>query len=379
MPFRPTRASPVASPRKPIGEKVASLSTLDTTISTANTSASSALAGLTTKDVELIDEIIERSPSTATTFLTVFKAYNEVLHERGMDAANDVIYYKLLLKLGVVKGHDWGTKWESIKTQLGYGEASTPRTTRTTPGRGGILRQPNEPVPLRARQPLCAPHISSSRHAPSSYGIDTLTVHSHQDDVTESDVTDDQTETGAETEDTNDFESSPTTLIQRDRVPDGEDLKANALGLSSDSYPPLPTIDQFLPVRTKQAYGGYHVTSELSTETTETPSDFYDTSHAPVARYRPAERTATSERQERPVPLATQAKPKSLKPHKDTSFNDEDTWKKIRMIRDEKVADDFREDKLLVRCWHVWRGGLDWIRVRFPSSRSSLYVDKSYL
>ena len=142
--FLPARASPRPSPRLAQRPRVPNLSSMDLTTTSATSSISAALSGLSPRDVELIDEIIERSPPSATTFLMVFKAYNEVLQERGMDAANDVVYYKILLKLGVVKGKDWGTKWRTVKAQQGYGnedeEDLTPSESpsmRVTRIRGG--------------------------------------------------------------------------------------------------------------------------------------------------------------------------------------------------------------------------------------------------
>ena len=93
-------------------------SILDDSVST---SVHAVLASLKPEDVKVIDAIIGRA-SSATTFLTVFKAYNEVLAELNLDAEEDVVYYKFLLKLGVVRGRTWGEKWSSAKTQHGYQE-----------------------------------------------------------------------------------------------------------------------------------------------------------------------------------------------------------------------------------------------------------------
>lgn len=52
--------------------------------------------------------------------------------------------------------------------------------------------------------------------------------------------------------------------------------------------------------------------------------------------------------------------------------NLDDAWKNIRLEQDEKVADKFREDMLIARCWEIWRQGFTWITVSpwvsFPSS-----------
>jgi protein SFI1 len=43
--------------------------------------------------------------------------------------------------------------------------------------------------------------------------------------------------------------------------------------------------------------------------------------------------------------------------------NLDDAWKNIRLEQDEKVADKFREDMLVARCWEIWRQGFIWITV----------------
>ena len=76
------------------------------------------LQNLTAQDIDIVDAVIERAGSSATTFFSVFKAYSEVLKERGLDP-QEVVYYGKLLKLGTLKGKNWGEKWEVVKEQLG--------------------------------------------------------------------------------------------------------------------------------------------------------------------------------------------------------------------------------------------------------------------
>jgi protein SFI1 len=76
------------------------------------------LQNLTAQDIDIIDAVIERAGSSATTFFSVFKAYSEVLKQRGLDP-QEVVYYGKLLKLGTLKGKNWGEKWEVVKEQLG--------------------------------------------------------------------------------------------------------------------------------------------------------------------------------------------------------------------------------------------------------------------
>ena len=74
------------------------------------------LQNLTSHDIRIIDAVIERAGSSATTFFTVFKAYSEVLKEHGLDP-QEVVYYGKLLKLGTLRGKSWGEKWALVKNQ----------------------------------------------------------------------------------------------------------------------------------------------------------------------------------------------------------------------------------------------------------------------
>lgn len=74
------------------------------------------LRNLARNDLEFIEAVIQRAGPMATTFPVVFKAYNGVLKERGMDSG-EVRYYGKLLKLGTMKGKNWGEKWEAVKSQ----------------------------------------------------------------------------------------------------------------------------------------------------------------------------------------------------------------------------------------------------------------------
>ncbi|EJD06031.1 uncharacterized protein FOMMEDRAFT_145354 [Fomitiporia mediterranea MF3/22] len=378
--FLPHRASPWPSPRPIPKGRLAHLSSMDITTTSATSSVSAALSGLSPKDVELIDGIIERSPPSATTFLTVFKAYNEVLHERGMDAANDVVYYKILLKLGVVKGKDWGTKWKTVKQQQGYGygnvDASVDEESETSRDEsvaevsqllGGIRddrAQTRDLLPAFHRHRV-GPMRPSSRRPVSAYGVDSVTVHSHRDDRSEITQTETETDTGAETEtvtddtierttDDRDATSSPTTLIQR-----ASDTKENALRLSTEppSYPPLPTVEQFLPVHARNIRSIHHGRSELSSEVQTR------TSTPPPHKLPPRRQPFQPARHQNIIPATRLPPIKAPKkqPSHSTSVDEEDTWKKLRMIRDEKEADKFREVMLIERCWGVWKGSLQWL------------------
>lgn len=328
----------------------------------------------------MIDEIIKRSPPSATKFLMVFKAYDNVLQERGLDASNDVVYYKILLKLGVVRGSDWGTKWETVKEQQGYGNedesdsasTSTPRRTRVAAplGRGGMrIVRPQNRNPLSEINRQASPsRPTSSRHPRSRFERGSITVHSHQDSESEMTETESQmeadlrTETETETDATESQEttddlvssSSPTTLIPRDRA---SHAKENALRLPTErpsSYPPLPTIDQFLPAKAKHFKSIYHGASEFSSDVLTRASS--PPLQRPTSARQPLQPIGQNFMNKVPLMRPTKAAPKV--PSRDTSVNEEDTWKKVRMVRDEKEADRFREVMLLEQCWRNWISSL---------------------
>ena len=105
--FNPARAS---SPAK-------SLSSSTATLSESRSAIAPELLHLSSEDVEILDAIIARAGHSATTFFTVFKAYSDVLGERGLHP-QEVVYYGKLLKLGTLKGKNWGEKWKTVKAQL---------------------------------------------------------------------------------------------------------------------------------------------------------------------------------------------------------------------------------------------------------------------
>ena len=312
------------------------------------------LAGLSPDEVEFIDSVIQRAPATATTFLTVLKAYNDLLLERGLDPQNEVIYFGKLLKLGTVKGQTWRDKWDIIKDRHGY--RALPRSTSrppaisrddapsATPGRNGRTNLYNPPPTFRRPNP----------------DYDTFTLHSSQTEdeieLTHSNNTDDLGPQYHATPQR--FESPvhpvlaltpgtpiPTTLITanryshratRNHLPPRWDYQ------SSDHTDSAPTR-----VSTPPSYGA--ATRESApVSTTKTPYANFQT-RGILTRPQPEEKPAivSSKRRE---PL------KSVN-------NEDDVWAKVREARDEVEADKFRERKLVERCWDVWIQGLEWVQV----------------
>lgn len=218
--FRPTRASP-PSKHANLSNRARQTSVSD--ISRSSVVSSSELQALTRQDIEFLDAVIQRASPTATTFLTVFKAYNDILNERGMDPQNEVVYYGKLLKLGTLKGKSWGDKWRMVKLQQGHVWDST----NQKPSEGPILR------PVTRGSPPTAMARVTTRMKAHRLDDDLFTLHSHQGD---------------------------SQVVE-------------------------------------------------------------------------------------------------------TMINEDDAWAKVKMLQDEKMADRFREDRLVENSWAVWRSGLDWILV----------------
>lgn len=105
--FNPTRVSPSTN----------ALSSSTSALSDSHNAIAPELLHLSSEDIDILDAIIARAGHSATTFFTVFKAYSDILGERGLHP-QEVIYYGKLLKLGTLKGKNWGEKWETVKAQL---------------------------------------------------------------------------------------------------------------------------------------------------------------------------------------------------------------------------------------------------------------------
>jgi len=124
------------------------------------------LTGLTPEDINILDAVIERAAPSATTFLSVFKAHNDVLQERGLDP-HEVVYYGKLLKLGTLKGKNWEEKWKMVKLQHGY--MSNCEDQRFRP-------------PKTISSSTQVSTTQGFRRIPHIFDNDSLTLHSHRDD-----------------------------------------------------------------------------------------------------------------------------------------------------------------------------------------------------
>ncbi|KAL0579957.1 hypothetical protein V5O48_002041 [Marasmius crinis-equi] len=336
--FRPSRASPPAKVGSFAEPHTNSAQSLDLSHSTI-TAPVPELVGLSPEDVELLDAIIDRAGPNATAFLSVFKSYNDVLKERGMNP-KEVFYYGKLLKLGTMKGGSWGEKWRMIKQQNGYEGSSRIAIGRT---RGLSVNQP-------ARRPP-----APSTLAPSSSLTDDLfssVSHVHED----SDIEASQTSFQTETEVTAQPLSSP--FIPR---PVSSDLASNTLGLELYDNPllsaPTPSRFQYHPAQQQR----YNATSRpwdfdpSSQSVSTTPPSYQSSVKKPRASKPSQYETGTS------LLMDVSHKPAQTRERRGSIINEDDAWSKVKMLRDEKEADRFREDRLLERSWDIWKQMYTWI------------------
>jgi protein SFI1 len=349
--FHPTRTSP-PSKRLQLAAYAAQNALED--ISRSSTISAPELTKLTPEDVAILDAIIERASPSATTFLSVFKAYNDVLQERGLDR-HEVVYYEKLLKLGTLKGKNWGEKWKMVKHQCGY-----------IHGRDKIDGRKERLGPSKRTSPSSSTPISSTHNfhpVPPFRDSDslTLTLHSHQDDsdFCPSDVID-----GTELDATQPYRAQ-WPLSRR---------PPSAITATSSSC-----RDSSLPTRRT-----HPVSSILKLNATTFPSEVSEIDADGSSTIPPSYRAAIRDPPHRPTSLlfshhrsksdhpspSSQNTPSAAhqvvaqaRKRRKSVVNEDEAWNKIQMLRNEKEADKFREDILVERCWDLWRRGFQWIHV----------------
>ena len=305
------------------------------------------LSGLNSEDIELIEAVISRAGAAATTFLPVFKAYSDVLHERGLDQ-HEVVYYGKLLKLGTLKGRNWGEKWNLVKLQNGHGDLRS-RTTAITP-------HPTTRIQTRN---------------PQLQDDDTSTSYSYQDNLEYNRV-------GTVPEDIPRF-----SLGQRAQI-DLESKRFSALSSgvingSDSDFPHSHVISSLLEPQDEACDNdpwdaqtsdvtGPQVPSNLATPPSYNAAvrnPILRKQYVPGSKDRPLSVPHVFSPPRHPLPLSTE--------RRGNVMSDDDTWSKIKMRQDQIDADLFRKDKQIERCWEVWKRSLRWIRVRLspPYARHS--------
>ncbi|KAF9532236.1 Sfi1 spindle body protein-domain-containing protein [Crepidotus variabilis] len=275
-----------------------------------STAAPLELQNLTPHDVDIIDAVIERAGPAANTFFTIFKAYSDVLRERGLDP-QEVLYYGKLLKLGTLKGKNWGDKWDSVKTPrdsfcpppptdiTSQSESEAPPSFHPFRAERGLPSE--KPDRIAVGRPKAAPRI----HPPPQTPVSSISRAGPFDDHAS-------------------FLSS--TVVHKGKT---------RLVLSST---PSENGEMFSPVPPSYKSTAAGIVKPLSS----VPSGQDRASRVESLFAGKKIITAPKERVKPAIVL-------------------DDAWKNIKMEQDEKVADEFRDSMLLARCWEIWRQGLLWI------------------
>ena len=379
--FRPLRASPPLRPAAGPSSRVSDFT------DDSHPPIAPELIGLSVEEIDFIDEVIGRAPATASTFLTVFKAYNDVLQERGLDPQNEVVYYGKLLKIGTLKGKNWADKWNMVKEQQGYvPNASngarggrTTRVSRTTPTPSRPTVQAPVKVPYAPREP------------------DTFTLHSHQHDgeTTEEDPI--AKPTSREQYGTNEHDTprpirrfgSPATVGS-----------SNSLGL--DTGPPSGSANpsdilRRLAARARTAAVGRwdaETTAETTTQASSIPPSYgavIRDDHARIpykdkgkGREMPvsARRFGVPREPSPPIPAPVLPKQSSTlhqRERRGSVGDPDDAFRRVREAQDEEIAAQFYNDRLVERCYEVWKQGYEWVIVRFLISTKTSFIILMYI
>jgi protein SFI1 len=327
-PFTPVRSS------TPPGTLVQRSAVSDVSRSSALSTAE--LATLTPDDIEFLDAVISRAPTSATTFIHIFKAYNEVISERGLDPENEVDYYKKLLKIGTLKGENWASKWRAVKVQNGYTATPTPAKTR---------------LPLHKATPQAPPSQSSTARL-----LQRLRVLQHEnppgpsvpppdDHLSQTDITDIEADSPPRA-----APGRPSTMLTA--------TTNNTLGFDVGAIPGYPPSSTLAPSK-PPGWRWFERDPDID------KSVPFLTSTPPLSPHKPASRpTPVNTRQPilphvpiNPTPFRSLADLRALYPRED------DAWNKVRVEQDEQSADQFRNTRLLQRCFDVWKQGHDWVIV----------------
>ena len=348
MAFQPVRSS---SPSKTLhGDTIASISA---DIARSSTIPIAEFKGLTPQDVKIIDAVIQRADPSATTFLAIFKAYNDILLEHGLDP-HEVTYYGKLLKLGTLRGQSWGEKWAMVKRHHGYadrGQASSAGLTEVTSPTwpvastlASVEPRRDRDVPTTTRPQNDDPELLGSD---ADTGVDAMQQYSPRM-VPQSSSSIPHNSLGLHIGNPRHYGRAVELRLYS--KPQAGRLRSDAwASTSSEDGRTAPTLP---------SYGTAIRETPLAPPLGLTKRDFLSASPAFTAS---AARRAVAKARE----------------CKGSVVNEDEAWNNIRMAQDEKEADRFRDEKLVERCWDIWRQGLQWVHVRIVVGRP-LPVTQSY-
>lgn len=365
--FRPTHTS---SPAKSLLQAALSDASRTSAVS------KSELQALSLAEVEFLDSVVRRIAPNATSFLSGLKAYNDELHDRGLDSQTETVHYGRLLEICKLRGPSWQVKWDAVKKQYGY--VTAPPRTAPRPRTPPKPRQTSFLKPTRSPAYLMAPVRDDDD--------DVFTLHSHQDREP-SETTQDTGQTEEEQEEfSSDTERDHEPVrygITRLHKPQGPSQARLSNPPASHAANPIfpPSLTHPATPRPQNAYQDairrvptWEDTSDTTDGMMLSPSNTPPSYPAAVRtgptskpaadlRNHPVLRAPSPIKLPNPEPHAQPTLPQSRE-RKGSVINEEDAWKKIKMARDEEDADKFRDDKLLERCWEIWLLGYQWLIVR---------------
>ncbi len=322
---------------------------------------------LSPEDVDIIDSIILRAGPEATSWITVIKAYYDVFQDLGKEAAEDVGFYTILLKLGLIRASNWGERWSHVKDALGMVSSSAPS------GAG-----PQQPVPssIGSYSPPAIPLRLQKMEA------DTFTIHSRISGST-SVIPNPKSE--QERRPVRTRTTRPTT---REEVPNRRPSSLFAFTNPKPpkaTHPPSHNSDDTAPNSTAftaakpPSYRTHAHERDVPLSSILPVSSSAPKLH-PISGTRPAHKTPAprlTDIRNRDVPSTSHfsklvARSQPVPPRKPKKSEDE-TWRKIEL---KQKADAFRYEKLVGACFDVWYGGVRWLEVRyyFVSSLPSLLI-----
>ncbi|KAJ3573974.1 hypothetical protein NP233_g2079 [Leucocoprinus birnbaumii] len=330
---------------------------IDLSVISSSTVVVPELLNLTHEDLEFIEAIINRAGPLATTFPLVFKAYNDVLKERGMDG-DEVKYYGKLLKLGTMKGKNWGEKWEAVKKYHPQIQQRPQNNAGTASSRVKSR--------LKLAQEALTPVLPRLRDIDADTIPSDLDNEDHIADIPQyhetSNVFPSKRHSGM-------TRISETQNKQTQNKQTKISMISSLRGLPASMRDPLPSDTSLSEADTIAPY-------------TPTPNGF--TSKEGQSRPQARSITLTSTRKS----LTTRSTPLSSTRfsgirhnhvhHRDQDSTDEDdAWNKIRAQQLEAEADRFREERLLGRCWAVWSDSYQWImasRIQIDQARNTFLL-----
>jgi protein SFI1 len=321
-----------------------------------------------------------------------------------MESRDEVVYYGKLLKLNTVRGKTWEEKWAAVRAlQVQPQPQPQPGPSTMRPSRPSA-----DPMPIPAPMSR-APHTTSAMY-PTRRDPDTFTLHSHEDEDDDDD--DDEEEDIDDSQDTY-TPRPPQRQRQQQRHPPPPQPQqptrhyppprrplspaselSNSLGLSTHALDvPFPSRARSGTIYASASthkppprlWESISVASDSDEHTGTLGYTNNDVNATSASGYRrnppiPPRQRLTSDPKPPPASNLANGKPLVVAPtasHRAVAQAREsrtntvpatdasDAWNKIKHARDEEDAALFYRDRLLERCWAVWRENLEWVKVCF--------------